>query len=281
MKLSDQESRTAELFGEIHAIVEHEHTSSASDKVLTPDHLEVSGDFLKGRRALDAGVGGMGRALRSIYKLGCRDITAIDISKENIRNAMRANRDISQFINYETKNVLSLDYEDSAFDFIHCSGVLVCVESPERGLRQFYRCLSPGGWLYVALYGSGGVLYGLANLARRLARFVPYEIAFRSFVRLFRGAVASYFLDYLYAPIQFHYSEEEARELVSRSGFSDVRRLKQPRPLSSTIWDKLIKPSTFDPRTRLGSWLAGSGWIILMAQKPDAEHRSSSESRSS
>ena len=91
MKLSKKEQRTASLYGEIHIIGEQDYFESASNNVLTAENLEVPKDFLNGKRCLDAGTGGKGVALRGLFRLGSRDITAIDLSEDNIRNAQRTN----------------------------------------------------------------------------------------------------------------------------------------------------------------------------------------------
>jgi len=268
VNLSTADRRTSELYGEIHAIVEEEHVAAVRDNVLTASDLGLTSTYLVGKRALDAGVGGMGRALRGLFRLGCRDITAVDISGENIRNAWRRNCDISEYVSFQTMNIQELDYPDESFHFIHCSGVLHHTQSPPEALKQLYHCLSPGGWIYLGLYGKGGLLYGTARFARLLAKAVPYRTAAYCAKRLFSGSVASYLLDYLFVPYQFHYTETEARQLISETGLVNVRRLMNPLPLSSSFWNRFLKPSTYDPTTMLGKMMVGSGWIVLMAQKP-------------
>lgn len=271
MELTATEQKTAELFGSIHAIAEREHVD-ASREVLNARHMGVDPDFLVGKRALDAGTGGRGRALLGLYNLGCRDITAADLSEANVQNAQIENASIAHAITYERQNIMELGYDDESFDFIHCSGVLVCVDDPHKGLAEFYRCLKPGGSLYVALYGKGGLLYGVANIARLAARLIPYSLSFHTTRLLFPGWVASNLLDYLYAPNQFHFTEAEASEFIASGGFSEVRRLRQPEKMTNSAWDTYLKPSYYDPNTFIGRLMAGSGWVVMMAGKPvDAE----------
>ena len=45
-----------------------------------------------------------------------------------------------------------LPFEDASFDYIHCSGVLMCIEDPPRLLREFRRLLRPGGELRLMTY---------------------------------------------------------------------------------------------------------------------------------
>jgi len=268
MELSEREQKTAELYGQIHALEEAEHADLAASKILTAEHLGVPENFLQGKRGLDAGVGGKGRALRGLFRLGCRDITAVDISEVNIKNAKSVNQDIAQYVKFETKSILELDYPDESFDFIHCFGVIHSTKCPQRAVTQLYRCLSRGGWVYVGLYGKGGILYGTAGFFRYVAGFIPYRVAFFLTNHLLSGAASLEILDYLYVPYQFHYTEDEARELLSHAGFINIRRLKQPPPVSKSIWDTVLKPNTYDPNTALGRIMVGSSYIILTGQKP-------------
>jgi SAM-dependent methyltransferase len=264
LKQSSREKRTAELYGEIHAFLE-DGDPTRDDPAA---HMAVPKDFLEGKKSLDAGCGGKGWALRKLFALKCRDITAIDLSVANIEGARRANADIAEYVKFDVKNILELDYPQNCFDFIHSNGVIHHTACPKESIRQLYRCLKPGGSIYIGLYGSGGLLYTIAGLARAIARVVPYGLALFCLRLVLRKQVVGYLLDYLYVSYLFNYTESEAQALLTDAGFGCVRRLKQPLPVSFSIWDTYLKPGTYDPNTRWGRAMVGSGWIVLMAEKP-------------
>lgn len=262
------EEKTAELFGDIHQLPEEVYVEAVRSKVLTSVNLGVAEDFLEGKTCLDAGTGGLGRALPGLCTLGTQRIAAVDLSPDNIASARKRNADIRRKVTYSVTSISNLPFRHHAFDFIHCSGVLVCIDDANRTLRELCRSLKPGGHLYVGLYGKGGLLYTAAGVARWAARCVPYELARGVLTKLVSGSAASNILDYLYAPIQHHYTEKEAEDFLRQAGLEQVRRLPQPPAYTRSIWHSLLKPSTYDPNSTLGKLVVGSGWIILMAQKP-------------
>ena len=144
MSLNIQERRTDELFGDIHALPDSDYIQTSRDRVLTAAHLGVADDFLAGKSALDAGTGGRGRALQGLYRMGSRDIVAIDLSETNIQNARRDNPTLDPFVTYKTANLLDLPFEPNCFDFIHCSGVAHHTADPVKAVAEMYRCLKPG-----------------------------------------------------------------------------------------------------------------------------------------
>lgn len=234
---------------------------------LTARHLEVCEDFLVGKKCLDAGCGGKGRALRGLFRLGSRDITAIDISETNLENAKKENKEILDYVNFKYMSILDLDASQECFDFIHCSGVVHHMENPQKAIDILCRCLKPGGHLYIGVFGRGGVLYSVGNFFRGLARFIPYKAAFFIFRVFLKGVVAREVFDYLYVPFQFHFSEDSVVNLLREAGLTHVKRLRQPEHRAKSSIYNFLKPCYYDPNTLMGRFMAGDGWIVLMAQK--------------
>jgi len=50
-----------------------------------------------------------------------------------------------------------LPFETASFDYIHCSGVLMCIEDPQRLLREFARLLKPAGELRLMVYNYDSI----------------------------------------------------------------------------------------------------------------------------
>jgi ubiquinone/menaquinone biosynthesis C-methylase UbiE len=72
-------------------------------------------------------------------------ITAIDISPDLLEIAESSVK--SKNVLFKVENAYSLNFGDNSFDSIIGSSVLHHLEI-DRALREFYRTLKPGGWLY-------------------------------------------------------------------------------------------------------------------------------------
>lgn len=264
------EGATASLYADIHGYLDTtgDYRRRWYEATYAPERLGVGPDFLAGKAALDAGCGGKGLFLMSLFLAGSRDITAVDLSPDNIDNARQANQDIAQWVRFRRMNLLEDAFEPASFDHIHCNGVVHHTRDPAAAVRNLAAALKPGGTLYLGVYGKGGLLSGLIGLLRLLARLVPLPVAKGLALRVFNPAAARDIVDYLYVPLQFRFTEDEARRLLTQCGITEVRRLPQPLPVDARWWEKYLRTAHMDPRSWWGRLMAGHGWIVLLGRKP-------------
>jgi SAM-dependent methyltransferase len=76
-----------------------------------------------------------------------------------------------------------LPFETGSFDYIHCSGVLMCIEDPPRLLREFARLLRAGGELRLMVYNYDSIWLHLyvafvVQIENGLYSDLPTRIAF-------------------------------------------------------------------------------------------------------
>jgi SAM-dependent methyltransferase len=76
-----------------------------------------------------------------------------------------------------------LPFDAASFDYIHCSGVLMCIEEPARLLREFGRLLTPGGELRLMVYNYDSLWLHLyvayvVQIENGLYRDLPTRVAF-------------------------------------------------------------------------------------------------------
>lgn len=76
-----------------------------------------------------------------------------------------------------------LPFETGSFDYIHCSGVLMCIEDPPRLLREFARLLRPGGELRLMVYNYDSIWLHLyvafvVQIENGLYSDLPTRVAF-------------------------------------------------------------------------------------------------------
>ena len=116
-------------------------------------------------------------------------------------------------------DVLSLAFEENFFDAAYCIGVLHATPDPERGFRELYRVLKPGGTLNMMLYGRVQPRNAIRDSAYQLSRLGARaeNWILRSAIWLERFKLSDIFLfngdgnevlyrDWYFAPIQSHHS---------------------------------------------------------------------------
>ncbi len=86
-------------------------------------------------------------------------LVGVDISPSSLDEAeqrLRLHNAPVELVRVEYGSYL-LPFEDASFDYIHCSGVLMCIEDPPRLLREFRRLLRPGGELRLMTYNYDSI----------------------------------------------------------------------------------------------------------------------------
>jgi len=122
-------------------------------------------------------------------------------------------------------SALDLPIPDKEFDFVCCSGVLHHTLSVEKGLREIYRVLKPGGSAYLLLYGSGGIFWPLNSLLRTFAALVGEKDLSATIDNI--GSAPNkrrVMLDDVFVPILETYSRERVEQLLRNTGFSNWRK---------------------------------------------------------
>lgn len=97
---------------------------------------------LNGEHILEVGVG-TGKNFK-YYPVG-KHITALDFSREMLRQAKKKRRRDKIDVELVFMDVESLCYADNSFDTIIASFVFCSVPHPVKGLQELYRVCRPGG----------------------------------------------------------------------------------------------------------------------------------------
>lgn len=107
------------------------------------------------------------RLARRGYKVKAVDFSdaVLELTRENVRAA-----GLEHLIDVSREDLIDLSYDDHAFDYALCWGVLMHVPKVERGIEELSRVLAPGGHLIVH-EGNVNSPEAIAILAaKRLAR---------------------------------------------------------------------------------------------------------------
>ncbi|HVT71788.1 MAG TPA: class I SAM-dependent methyltransferase [Lacunisphaera sp.] len=113
-------------------------------------HRHVLGRLAAGApaalRVLDAGCGTGGLLRRMLGEHPGWRATGLDFSP--VACELARARTAAEIV---TGSVLALPFADAAFDAIASCDVLCQVDAPEQALREFHRCLAPGGRLVLTM----------------------------------------------------------------------------------------------------------------------------------
>ena len=210
--------------------------------------------WFKGKTCLDAGCGG-GRYLVALSRLGATKVEGIDISEDAVKaaNQRLADRQLTQIAKAQRSSVLEIPFPDATFDYVVSSGVIHHTPDPKRGFRELVRVLKPGGKLFLSVYGKGGLVWMLNDIGRVIAKVVPFKAMEWLWKSVGIPANKRYnYLDNMYVPYCYRYTEKEIRQWLADAAFENVQRLKFER---------------YDYATLKSRILHGEGWLQFYADK--------------
>ncbi|MCD6371963.1 MAG: class I SAM-dependent methyltransferase [Thermococcus sp.] len=97
--------------------------------------------LVKGK-TLEVGVG-VGKTLR--YYPSDVELCAVDAVPETLKIAIEKAQGLNLKVCFEVADVEKLPFPDNSFDTVLSSFVFCTVPNPERGMREIFRVLKPGG----------------------------------------------------------------------------------------------------------------------------------------
>ena len=162
----------------------------------------------RNKRILDMGCGS-GRFSFAFAKLGAGQVIGIDVCSAGIQRARRlAQSEGLRNLEFMCGNVLELPFEDGAFDFVWCKGVLHHTGDLTRGLDEYFRVMKTAGRGYLYLYGSGGLFWASRRRMRQVMKQIPIDYACRVLELMGMPPERYIFIDSWYVPIEEHVSRK-------------------------------------------------------------------------
>jgi len=234
------EAPTQQVYGRLWDQFEREHYLTESVELLkarlVPTGLKEP--MFTDRIVLDAGCGS-GRFTMAMAMMGARLAHGVDLGATSLENARRVAKEAGlPNVEFRVGDALALPYDDQSFDFVWCNGVLHHTQDIERGLRELYRVLKPGAQAFVYLYGDGGLFWHSRRRMRPIMQRIPQEYTMAVLGLLGMPRNRFIFADTWYVPIERHTGRAELEVLLSRTGFSPVRKVVGAR---STDLDRAVE----------------------------------------
>ncbi len=203
----DHSEETRKVYHGQHTLLSRDQ--KAMDRFIsmfTMEYFQLPSDFFAGKRALDAGCGDTAKLIIALHRLGARDISAFDLGEEFIpvarESLQRHNVPLSE-VTLKGGNILRIPYDDAAFDFVACHGVMVHLntyEEVERAFAELARVTKPGGMLYTVLGEEGGLWRDCLYPALR--KYYVENEAFRKFVDTLNPEAIGGVLDFVTREIE-------------------------------------------------------------------------------
>ena len=222
--MSEVEARTGRLFGDLwHHLDDEQFEQSVA---LFARRFEANGfdlSWLEEKKCLDVGCGG-GRYTIAMSRLGAGHVTGCDISDDGLANARLRAEGIPN-ISFEKASALDLPCDDESFDFVFSSGVLHHTTDPDKGLDELTRVLRSGGYLYLMLYGGGGLRWAASMAVRPCAQELGVDFIDSAIGKT--GLPANnrrHFLDDFFTPIVEFVTWDSLRAKLEVRGYGEINR---------------------------------------------------------
>jgi len=252
---TEYEKKTSDLYGSLFTAYD-EQRFEESVALFEMRHRKwgIDPTFFRDKTCLDAGCGG-GRYLVALARLGAKHVHGIDISAEAVAAATQriAARHLENQADARQASVLDIPFPDATFDYVVSSGVIHHTPNPKKGFDELVRVLKPGGTLFLSVYGRGGLIWMVNDIGRLIARVIPFKTMEWIWKKVGIPPNKRYnYLDNMYVPYCYRYTEKEIRQWLTDAGFHNIRRLKFER---------------YDYETLSSRLLNGEGWLQFYADK--------------
>ncbi len=160
MKKFDKDTRS--LFSGLHD--KHVEIGSTFERVkglIDCESMGVADDFFKDKVCADLGCGSALAGTVNLLDLGAQHVTGMDLDEsifDNRGKVLDSQEAYKDRYNLQTGSLEKLPFEDNAFDFVLCQGVIHHVEQDELAFDEIARVVKPGGHAMIMVYGKGGLI---------------------------------------------------------------------------------------------------------------------------
>jgi ubiquinone/menaquinone biosynthesis C-methylase UbiE len=194
---------------------------------LKNDKIDVK-KLLNNSKCIDVGCGS-GRYSLALKNLGCKTVNGIDYGE----NGLKIAEEIKKYsgiedVTFQKGNVLDLPYESDTFNFVFCNGVLHHTEDLEKGVSELIRVARPNTWIFIYLYGDGGIFWYARKKMNEMMKLIPQEYTHIFLYKLMNMPNnRMIFSDNWYVPIETHTSNNQVIDLFDQYKVKEYCRLTE------------------------------------------------------
>ena len=119
----------------------------------------------KNKSVIDVGCGGVDTQM---FIFG---VVGIDYGDNGLKLAKSSYK--SKKLSFEKQNVLNIKHKDNSFDIVYSNGVIHHTRDLKKGIKELVRICKPGGYIYLYLYGQGGIYWNARKKMNNLMKEIP------------------------------------------------------------------------------------------------------------
>lgn len=220
--------KTGKVYGKLWHKFSKKENNDAKNYILErfKNFKSFNSDFLKNKVIIDVGCGG-GRYSNALRLLKAKSVIGIDYSDQGISTAKK-NYNYKNIL-FKKQDVLNIKFEKNKFDIVFSNGVLHHTSNLKKGIKELYRVCKPGGYIFLFLYGTGGLFWSARKEMNKLMKAIPQEYSQQILDIIGMPSNRFIFIDNWYVPIERHCSHEEIYKIFQSLGAEYIEKSKKGR----------------------------------------------------
>ena len=124
---------------------------------------------------------------------------------------------------------MNLKFKKNTFDIVFCNGVLHHTSDFKKGIKELYRICKPGGYIYLYLYGKGGLYWMARKKMNKLIKSIPQDYSQKVLDLIGMPSNRFIFMDNWYVPYERHCSHKEIYKILQSLGVKSIEKMKKGR----------------------------------------------------
>lgn len=194
------------------------------------EFADLPPEWFRGKRVMDAGCG-QGRWTYGFAQLGVDTCVSVDISEAGVARTTEIGKEFPGRVQVYRKNLLEDLGFAPDFDLVWCFGVLHHTGKTYTGFQNLVKCVKPGGYLFVMIYGEPrpgypadfAYYHEMFEMRSRL-RNLPFEDKVATLERRYGKDLLHGYFDAISPDINDLYRLDELVSWFVDAGFTDIKR---------------------------------------------------------
>ncbi len=179
-------------------------------------------NFFKKKKIIDVGCGG-GRFSNGLRMLGAKSVIGVDYSDDGIYTAKKNYK--YKNLSFKKQNVLNLKFKKDTFDLVFSNGVLHHTSDLNKGIKELHRICKPGGYIYLYLYGTGGLFWSARKRMNKFMKKIPQEYSQKVLDLIGMPSNRFIFMDNWYVPFEKHCSHKKVYKTLYSLGAETIEKM--------------------------------------------------------